>query len=113
MTLRPTIREVLEACDRYTQVNRARPLWSGFMNIGGDVLDGPVPVFPADQPEMAAYHPKVIAAAISKCIGLGLLECGVSERTAWVTDKGLSFLKADRENRAFYAAVPPESAITR
>lgn len=46
-----------------------------------------------------AYHvlsqfipPKIVAAAFSRDIGSGYLECGVSELKPWITAKGAGFM---------------------
>ncbi len=38
---------------------------------------------------------RVCERAISRAIRRGLLECGVSERTGWPTEKGLALLKGN------------------
>lgn len=38
---------------------------------------------------------KVVYAAMSRAYGRGLLECGVSLRTAWLTDSGKALLASE------------------
>jgi hypothetical protein len=45
----------------------------------------------------ARYSEKAINAKFEELISRGYMECGVSARTAWLTDKGLAALNAGKE----------------
>ena len=49
---------------------------------------------------------KVAYAALERAYSRGLIECGVSIRTAWPTAKGLALLTAPAESRAQSEAAP-------
>lgn len=43
--------------------------------------------------KMTGEHPKVCHAALERACDRGLIECGVSVRSGWLTPKGTEFLR--------------------
>lgn len=82
--------EILAACDEFHRAIRLRSALGKFQFLDSAIL------YPAPTPDVALagkYPVKVILAKMKKLHRAGLIEYGVSLRTAWTTTKGKEYGK--------------------